>query len=73
MDLALWLHHMGLTAPVAALAATLGVVSVLTLAGVAVVALLERGGPHSHRNDVRIAPRGATRLSPRPASPSRQR
>lgn len=64
MDLALYLHHMGLTAPVAALAATLGVVSVLTLAGVACVAFLERMELRSHRNDVRIAPRGATRHTP---------
>lgn len=64
MDLALYLHHMGLTAPVAALAATLGVVSVLTLAGVAVVAFIERMELHSRRNDVRIAPRGATRHTP---------
>lgn len=64
MDLALWLHHMGLTAPVAALAATLGVVSVLTLAGVAVVAFIERMELRSRRNDVRIAPRGATRHTP---------
>lgn len=63
MDLALWLHHMGLTAPVAALAATLGVVSVLTLAGVAVVALLERGGLHSQRKPA-PRPRGATRHTP---------
>lgn len=61
MDLALWLHHMGLTAPVAALAATLGVVSVLTLAGVAVVALLERRELHRHRTP---SPRGATRHTP---------
>lgn len=61
MDIALWLHHMGLTAPVAALAATLGVVSVLTLAGVAVAALLERRELHSRRTP---PPRGATRHIP---------
>lgn len=66
MDLALWLHHMGLTAPVAALVATLGVVSVLTLAGVAGVALLERGGLHSRRK-----PQGASRVSRRWEGPSR--
>lgn len=61
MDLAKYLMNLGLTAPVAALAATLGVVSVLTLAGVAVVALLERRELHSRRTP---PPRGATRHTP---------
>lgn len=64
MDLALWLHQHGLSAPSAALWATLGVCCVLTLVGVACVAFLERMELRSHRNDVRIAPRGATRHTP---------
>lgn len=64
MDLALMLYKMGCSAPTAALLATLGVCSALVLAGVACVAFLERMELRSHRNDVRIAPRGATRHTP---------
>lgn len=62
MDLALWLHQMGLSAPVAALWATLGVAALLTLLGTAFVAYMEGWGAHSHRPPAK--PRGATRLKP---------
>lgn len=61
MDLALWLHQHGLSAPSAALWATLGVCSALVLVGVACVAFLEGWRPHRHRQP---PPRGATRHTP---------
>ena len=63
MDLALWLHQHGLSAPSAALWATLGVCAALVLLAVACVAYLERLGLRSH---CELPPRrrGATRCKP---------
>lgn len=63
MDLALWLHQHGLSAPSAGLVATLGVCCALVLAGVACVAFLEGWRPHRHRKPA-PRPRGATRHNP---------
>ena len=68
MDLALWLHQHGLSAPTAALLATLGVCSALVLAGVACVAFIERMELRSHRTR-----QGARRVSRRWEGPGRQR
>jgi hypothetical protein len=63
MDLALYLHRLGLTAPTAALLATIGVCCALVLLGVALVAWREGWGPHSQRRRP-PRPRGATRHKP---------
>lgn len=63
MDLALWLHQHGLSAPSAALWATLGVCAALVLLAVACVAYLERLGLHSHCEPPPRR-RGATRCKP---------
>lgn len=68
MDLALWLHQHGLSAPSAALWATLGVCAALVLAGVACVAFLEGQELRSQRTA-----RGATRINRRREVPARQR
>ncbi len=68
MDIALWLYKMGLSAPTAALWATLGVCAALVLVGVACVAFLEGWRPHRHRQ-----PQGASRVSRRWEGPGRQR
>lgn len=60
MDLALWLHQHGLSAPSAALWATLGVCAALVLAGVACVAYIEGLELRSQRTA-----RGATRINRR--------
>ena len=63
MDLALWLHKLGLSVPTAALWATLGVACTLTLLGIAVVAFMEGWRPHSRRTPP-ARPTGATRHKP---------
>lgn len=63
MDLALWLHQHGLSAPSAALWATLGVCAALVLLAVACVAYLERLGLRSHCEPPPRR-RGATRCNP---------
>lgn len=63
MDLAKYLMNLGLSAPTAGLWATLGVVTVLILLGVACVAYLERLGLHSHCEPPPRR-RGATRCKP---------
>ena len=68
MDLAKYLMNLGLSAPTAGLWATLGVVAVLTLLGVACVAFLERLELRSQRTA-----RGATRINRRREVPARQR
>lgn len=66
MDLAKYLMNLGLSAPTAGLWATLGVVAVLTLLGVACVAYIEGLELRSQR-----AARGATRLNRRREVPNR--
>ena len=63
MDLAKYLMNLGLSAPTAGLWATLGVVAVLTLLGVACVAYLERQELRSHCQPPPRR-RGATRCKP---------
>lgn len=63
MDLAKYLMNLGLSAPTAGLWATLGVVAVLTLLGVACVAYIEGLELRSHCKP--LPPRrGATRHKP---------